>query len=400
MKLSFLILFSFLISSCDEASQKQNAQQKPMAMPVRVEQPESRMVEQWQEFTGRFQASQRVEIRARVSGYLEEIKFKDGQEVKKDDVLFVIDPRPYEIALKSSQARFDLSKSEYKRSKKLLNAKVISQENYDKDLQERRISEEVLNDAKLTLEFTKVKAPFSGKVSRRFVDQGSLISGGSDNSTLLTTLVTTSPIDLYFEGSETDFLKYVRSKKQLEKSGGSKTCQPVFAKLQDEDDFVHQGTVNFLDNELNPDTGTIQMRATFENEYGILEAGLFARIRLSWEGPEQKLLVKDEAIGTEQTQKYLYVLDGDNKAFRKYVTLGSLTEDGLRIIEDGLVLEDRIVVASLHMVRDGSLISPIMKEVPEKKEKKTIQEKNEPKSEPKKIMLKKEILESNKKTIE
>ncbi|MFT6106877.1 MAG: RND family efflux transporter MFP subunit [Rickettsiales bacterium] len=393
MKLSFLILFSLLLSSCDEDPQKQNNQQKPIELPVRVEKPESRLVDQWQEFTGRFQGSQRVEIRARVDGYLEEIKFKDGQEVKKNDVLFVVDPRPFMIALTESQASFDLADSEYNRAKKLLLSKVISQENHDKSLREQRIAETALNNAKLNVEFTKVKAPFDGKISRTLVDRGSLISGGNGNSTLLTTLVQTSPIDLYFEGSETDFLKHVRAKKQLEKSGGSKNCQPVFAKLLDENDFIHQGTVNFLDNELNSDTGTIQMRASFANESGILEAGLFARIRLSWEGPDQKLLVKDSAVGTEQTRKYLYVLDGDNKAFRKYVTLGSLTEDGLRIIENGLLAEDRIVVASLHMVREGSVISPILKEVQKIEEDQKELKNPKRKAEQKKMMIEEELSE-------
>lgn len=344
------------LSSCKEEVGAGPEGHMQSSVSVRVEQPEQRVVTEWDEFTGRFQAVQRVELRARVSGYLDEIKFEDGRIVQKDDVLFVIDPRPFQIAMKSAKARFELANKEFKRAKMLRSSKAISEEDYDQRLQEHSITQALLDEAKLNLEFTEVKAPFTGRISRNRVDVGSLISGGA-SATLLTTLVTTSPIELYFEGSEGDLLHYLRTRKKTE-DGRSET-HPVFAKLQDEDTFVHEGKINFLDNELAFDTGTIQVRAIFDNETDILRPGLFARLRIAINDPVAVLLVPANVIGTEQTRKYIYTLDQDNKAVRTYVKLGSLTEDGLRIIKSGLTTENWVVVGGLHMVRPGVEILPI-----------------------------------------
>ncbi|MGH1403451.1 MAG: efflux RND transporter periplasmic adaptor subunit [Alphaproteobacteria bacterium] len=360
--IAFALIAAVPLSACNDAKDQQA---DPMAMmmangiPVRVETPQSRTVTEWDEFTGRFQAAQRVEIRARVSGYLDNIQFTDGQIVQKDDALFVIDQRPFKIALDSAQARFEFANKEFKRARNLRASKAISEEDYDQRLQEMRIAKADLEDAKLNLEFTEVKAPFTGRISRNRVEVGSLISGGNDGATLLTTLVTTSPIEFYFEGSETDMLRYIRAREKGEASDDRSTPYPVFAKLQDEDKFLHEGQINFLDNELAPDTGTIQVRATFENKDGILEPGLFARLRIAMSKPIDAVLVPPHIIGTEQTRKYVYTLDTENKAVRSYITLGGLTEDGLRIVKSGIETDVRMIVGGLHMVQPGALIAPI-----------------------------------------
>lgn len=355
--LSTLMLAAVIsLSSCKEEVDAGAAGHMQSSVPARVALPQQRIVTEWEEFTGRFQAVQRVELRARVNGYLNEIRFDDGQIVQKDDVLFVIDQRPFKIAVKSAKARFDLANKEFKRAKTLHSSKAISDEDYDQRLQEYSITKSSLEEAQLNLEFTEVRAPFTGRISRNRVDVGSLITGGA-NATLLTTLVTTSPIELYFEGSEGDLLHYLRTRKKDD--DGKKKAHPVFAKLQDESDFFHKGEINFLDNELASDTGTIQVRAIFDNENDILRPGLFARLRLAINAPEEAIIVSPNVIGTEQTRKYVYTLDQDNKAVRTYVELGSVTNDGLRIIKSGLTADKIIVVGSLHMVQPGVDITPI-----------------------------------------
>lgn len=344
------------LSSCKEEAGVGQKGHMQSSVPARVERPQQRIVTEWDEFTGRFQAMQRVELRARVSGYLDEIKFEDGEIVQKDDVLFVIDQRPFQIAMTSAKARFVLANKELKRAKTLRASKAISEEDYDQRLQEYSITKASLDEAQLNLEFTEVKAPFTGRISRNRVDVGSLISGGA-SATLLTVLVTTSPIELYFEGSEGDLLHYLRTRKKTEE--GKSETHPVFAKLQDESDFVHNGEINFLDNELAFDTGTIQVRAIFDNEDDLLRPGLFARLRIAINEPAEVILVSPNVIGTEQTRKYIYTLDQGNKAVRTYITLGGLTEDGLRIVKSGLAAQDRIIVGGLHMVQPGVEIAPI-----------------------------------------
>ncbi|MGH1376089.1 MAG: efflux RND transporter periplasmic adaptor subunit [Alphaproteobacteria bacterium] len=347
------------LSACNDKQDNAMGHQMGGAVPVRVETTQARMITEWDEFTGRFQAAQRVEIRARVSGYLDDIKFEDGQIVQKGDVLFVIDQRPFTIALNSETARFELADKEFRRARNLRKSKAISEEDYDQRLQEMRIAKATLDEAKLNLEFTEVRAPFTGRISRNRVDVGSLVSGGSANATLLTVLVSIAPIELYFEGSEADVLRYMRAAENGEIPRDRGKEHAVFARLQDEDEFMHEGKINFLDNELNQDTGTIQVRAVFDNQEGFLEPGLFARLRISMGKPSKRVVVPPQVIGTEQTRKYVYALDGESKAMRKYVVLGSLTDDGMRVVKSGLEENERIIVGGLHMVQPGTLIAPI-----------------------------------------
>lgn len=347
-----------LLSACEQKSaESAAAQAAPQAMPTRVEQPLVRKVTEWHEFTGRFQAVRRVELRARVSGYLEEIRFEDGQIVQKNDVLFVIDQRPFKIALDSAQARFNTADNEFRRVKKLLNTQAVSQEIYDQRLQDMRIAKATLDAARLELAYTEIKAPFTGRISNNRIDVGNLVS--SSENTVLTTIVTISPIEFYFEGSETDLLSYIRARENGKTLGKRAKGLAVYVRLQDESDFVHEGKINFIDNELDNDTSTIQARAIFDNEQQILEPGMFGRMRLATEEPTDAMLIPQGIIGTEQTRKYVYVLDTENKAMRKYVTLGRVTDDGLRVIRSGIDKNDRVIVGNLQKIQPGMLIAPI-----------------------------------------
>ena len=351
--LSSLTALTLILGNSATVSASEPGQQ---GIPVRVGTPAVETVQEWDEFTGRFRASERVELRARVNGYLEEVRFTDGQMVEKGDVLFVIDQRPFQYAVDSAEARFDLADKELKRAKSLRRTKAISEEDYDERLQEQRIAKSELDEAKLNLEFTEVKAPISGRAGRNLVDVGNLVNG---EAALLTTIVTTAPIEFYFEGSEEEFLRYARSARTNKGAPQRGEGYPVTLKLQDEDDFVHEGTLNFIDNELDENTATIQVRAVFPNEDGILLPGLFGRLKVAMAGPFESVVLPPEIIGTEQTRKYVYVLDAENKAKRAYVKLGGLTESGQQIIKEGLTAEDRVILGGLHMVRPGAVIAPI-----------------------------------------
>ncbi len=352
-----LTLTALLVSGCEKKTPE--ASPNIAAIPARVETPELRMITEWNEFTGRFQALDRVEIRSRVGGYLEEIRFKDGQEVKKGDVLFVVDQRPFEIELKSAEARFEFADKEFKRAGGLRKSNAISEEEYDQRIQEMRVAKAEMENARLNLEFSKIKAPFDGRISRNLVSSGSLISGGNANATHLATLLTVSPIEFYFEGSEADVLAYHRLRLSGSITGERGAAQPVYLKLQDENTFVHEGIFNYVDNELRTDTGTMEGRAIFDNTNGIFEPGMFGRMRATFREPSKYLVVPETIIGTEFNRKYVYALSADNKAVRKYVTLGQITEDSQRVIKSGLETNDRVVVGGLHMVRPNALISPI-----------------------------------------
>ncbi len=362
------LLTAIFLSACNQESNDNKRSPFGGAVSARIEQPQLRMITEWDEFTGRFQAMQRIEVLARATGYLQDIKFKDGQIVQKGEVLFVIDQRPFQIALKRAKARYELADKEYKRAKGLRTLKAISEEDFEQRLQERHVVKADLDEARLNMAFTEVKASFTGRISRSLVDIGSLISGDNSSATLLTTLVSIHPIEFYYEANETDLHNYMRAREKGQYSDDRREPHPVFVKLKDEDDFVHKGMIDFRDNELDADTGTIQIRAVFQNKKGLLESGMFARLRVSWRGASEMIVVPSHVIGTEQTRKYIYALDKDNKAVRKYVVLGTVTEDNFRVIHEGLSIEDRIIVGNLHKIQPNTPVKPIEGRVSETKQ--------------------------------
>ena len=360
LKITLVSFFSLSLISCNDDTDTPPKNAAPQGIPVRVAAPQVKNLTEWNEFTGRFQAHQRVEIRARVSGYLDAIKFEDGQIVKKGDVLFIIDQRPFQIAVDQEQARFDAANSEYLRAKGLRKSKSISEELYQERLQVMRIAKASLDQARLNLEFTEIKAPISGRISNNRIDVGNAVNGNlASSATLLTTIVSTAPIEFYFEVTETELLNYLRARQRGEALSDRGKNYPVFLKLQDEDDFLHRGKINFADNEISEDTGTVLVRAIFDNREQLFEPGMFARLRLARGPASDKIIIPQHVIGTEQTRKYVYALDSENKAQRKYLKLGAIVEDNMQVVHSGLEREDRIVIGGLHMVRPGALITPI-----------------------------------------
>ena len=349
----------------------------PQAMPVEVSSPLIEKITEWDEYTGRFEASNRVEVRARVSGFLESVNFADGQMVNKGDVLFTIDDRPFRIAL--DQANGDLSQAQaslktaqdnFERVESLRESGAVSIEEYDRRKQALeyakasiQLSQARVDNAKLNLEFTRVTAPMAGLVSRDRVNEGNLIDGGSSNSTLLTTIVATSPIDFYFTGSESDYLRYVRLARNGERRSARSEGIPVFIKLQDEEDFVHEAKMDFVDNEIDISTGTIESRAVLENKDHLLEPGMFGKARIAGSAEHEAIMIPDEIIGTNQSIRFVYVLGEGNLVTTKNVTLGPLHSNGLRIIRDGISQEDKLITNNIQKIRQGIAVTPIETEL-------------------------------------
>jgi RND family efflux transporter MFP subunit len=361
--LSVMASLALLIAGCER--QVGAAQGAPHAAPqVSIAQVISRPITEFDEFTARFEAVERVELRPRVSGYIASVNFTQGREVKKGDVLLVIDPRPYQAELKRAQAQLaqarsqlELSKSERDRAIKLLAARAISREEYD-----ARLSGSVeaganvdaaaaaVETAALNLEFTRVTAPISGIVGRAEVTAGNLVTSGQ---TLLTTLVSIDPIYVSFDGDEQAYLKYL----ELGRSPSANANQPVYVGLADESGYPHQGVMVFVNNEIDAATGTVRARGLFENHSRAFVPGMFARVKLPGSTPHPAVLVNDSAIGTDQNAKYVLVVGADNKAQYRPVDLGPMV-DGLRVVRTGLTAGDSIVVNGLQRVRPGSVISP------------------------------------------
>ena len=350
-------LMSLVLVSCSAEKGQQSPQAMPAAVPVKVGKPVTKQVNDWAFFYGHFRAAKRAEIRARVTGYLDRVNFDDGQVVRQGETLFVIDQRPFINALDVATAQYELAKSEYEKVDKLRATQAVSEELFEQRYQEFRVAKAALNDAKLNLEYTEIKAPFMGRVGRNLIDEGNLISQGS--STVLTTLVSTAPIEFYFEVSEGEMLSYTRARMAGEAEAERGAAYPVQIRLQDETNFEHLGQINFLDNEISMDTGTIEVRAIFENNDGLFEPGMFAELRLARRSPFDGLVIPQEIVGTELNRKFVYALDENNLAYRKYITLGAITDAGEQIVESGLTSDDRIVMGGLHMVRPGVTIQPI-----------------------------------------
>ena len=323
------------------------AQQGPM--PVTVAKPLIKKITEWDEYTGRFEATNRVEIRARVSGFLESIHFKDGDLVNKGDLLFVIDPRPFEAqldvakaSLEAAKTRVNLAEREFKRAESLLKRNNISRETFDQRQAELATAQSTvlsaqaqIRIAKLNLEFTQVKAPISGRVSDARVDVGNLVEGGSAQSTLLSTLVSIDPILFTFSASEAEFLKYSRLDATGRRDSSRSAANPVFVRLMDEDSFTREGRMSFVDNELSPNTGTIRAQAVFENSSGFLVPGVFGRLRLIGSDEYEAVLIPDSAVVSDQSKKMVLIVDADGNVKAAPVDMGPLHE-GLRVIHGGL----------------------------------------------------------------
>jgi RND family efflux transporter MFP subunit len=343
------------LAACSESTETRGA---PPPAEVDVSKPIEAVVTQWDEYTGRFGAVEQVEIRARVSGYLEKTNFKDGQAVSKGDTLFIIDQRPFKIALQSAQSRLDLAKKERDRGIDLRRQNSISQEEVDRRTNEYELALAAYENAKLEMEFTEVKSPINGVVSRDFVNVGNLVTGGASGATLLTTVVSLDPIHFYFDAGEQDLLKYIRLSQNDKRESSRTHSNPVQIRLQDETEFTHLGVMDFVDNQVDQSTGTIQGRAILDNPGGHILPGIFGRIRLLSQENVEVMLVPDTIIGTDQSRKFVYTVDADNKMGRKFVQLGKLHTPELRVIKSGLEMNDTVLVNGLMRARPGALVSP------------------------------------------
>jgi multidrug efflux system membrane fusion protein len=336
----------------------------PAAAKVNVAKVIEQPVNEWDEVTARLESPETVQVRPRVSGQIDSVAFTDGELVKKGDLLFQIDPRPFEAdvhrleaQLQQSKAAAQRSTNEAQRGERLRTNNAISAELADSrttTAQESKAAvaaiQAQLDLARLNLSFTRVTAPITGRVSRAEITAGNIVTA---DQTILTSLVSTDKVYAYFDADERVFLKY----NQLARDGKRGATTPVYMGLSNEAENPHLGQMNFVDNQVNPRTGTIRGRAVFDNSKGEYTPGLYARLKLVGSGTYSAMLIKDEAVGTDLGKKFVLVVDKDNKAIYRSVDLGPKLE-GLRIVRSGLSKDDRIVVTGLQRVRPGSPVDP------------------------------------------
>jgi multidrug efflux system membrane fusion protein len=342
------------------------------APAVTVADVTGRDITEWDEFTGRFEAVDAVEIRPRVSGYLRRVLFAEGKEVRKGEVLFEIDPRPYEADLAGAEAELERARSgaalaarEVERAQRLVTVQAISREEYDARVSAAaqggssvRAAEAAVAMARLNLEWTRVRAPISGRVSNAMVTEGNLVQAGPPGATLLTTVVSLDPIYVYFDSDEQTFLKYGALARAGLRQSSHVAQTPVHLGLANENGgFPHRGYVDFLDNQLDSRSGTIRTRAVFSNRDRLFTPGLFARLKLVGSGRYRATLILDRAIGTDQDKKFVLIVKPDSTVDYRPIQIGRLV-DGLRIVTGGLVPGDRIVINGLQRVRPGMKVTP------------------------------------------
>jgi len=365
---SLAVLLAIALSGCGEKPQPQAA---PAAPPVTVAQPTKRTVTDWDEFTGRFEAVEEVQVRARVGGFVTSVEFRDGAIVHTGDLLYVIDARPFEAValqadgqLSDARAKAELAKRELDRGLTLVQTSAVSESIVDQRrqaLQAARAAEMqaegALKAAQLNIEFTHVVAPITGRVSRHLVSVGNLVQGSEGSSTLLTSIVSLDPIYIYFDVDEATYLKNNKLWFEGRRPSSRDTPNPVQVTLTGGTKPSHEGKMDFLDNRLDVSTGTLRSRAVIPNKDLSILPGQFGRVRLIGSSPYEALLLPDTAVATDQSRKIVFVVKDDNTVEAKPVTLGPLDE-GLRVIREGLKPEDRVIVNGLQRARVGAKVTP------------------------------------------
>jgi multidrug efflux system membrane fusion protein len=364
----FAFLALLFLTGCGDKPSQPAAAAPP---PVTVAQPVKRTVTDWDEFTGRFEAVEEVQVRARVGGFVTNVEFRDGAIVHAGDLLYVIDPRPFEAValqadgqLSDARARAELAKRELDRALTLVQTSAVSESIVDQRRQTLQAAhaaqmqaEGALKAAHLNIEFTHVTAPMTGRVSRHLVSVGNLVQGSEGNATLLTSIVTLDPIYIYFDVDEATYLKNNRLWFEGRRPSSRDTPNPVQVTLTGEAKPSHEGKMDFIDNRLDVSTGTLRSRAVIPNKDLSILPGQFGRVRLIGSAPYEALLLPDAAIATDQSRKIVFVVKDDDTVEAKPVTLGPLDE-GLRVIREGLKAEDRVIVNGLQRARVGAKVTP------------------------------------------
>jgi RND family efflux transporter MFP subunit len=367
-----VVMAALALAACDGASEGQAGAAPPP--PVTVANPLLMPITEWYEFTGRFEATESVEVRARVSGYLAEVAFEDGQIVEQGQVLFVIDRRPYQAAveqlqaqLSSAGARVDLANAELQRAEQLVNNENISRSTYDQRMQQMRVAEAAqtmaeaaVREAELDLEFTEVRAPISGRISDRRVDIGNLVTG-DPSATLLTTIVALDPIHFVFDMSEADYLGFQRAVEEGELSSARDRSTVVQVRLPDEPDtetWSRSGHMDFVDNRIDQGAGTIRARAELANPDHFITPGQFGQLRLPGSPRYEAILVPDSAIVADQADKIVLTVTADGTVEPRTIREGPRYAGGLRIVRRGLEPSDRIIINGLMRARPGAKVDP------------------------------------------
>ena len=353
-------LFALALTSCGD---------KPP--PVTVAQPVKRTVTDWDEFTGRFEAVEEVQVRARVGGFVTSVEFRDGAFVRAGDLLYVIDSRPFEAVaaqadgqLSDARAKAELAKRDLDRGLSLVQSSAVSEQVVDQRRQALQaahaaetIAEGALKAAQLNIEFSHVMAPISGRVSRHLVSAGNLVQGSEGSSTLLTSIVSLDPIYIYFDVDEATYQRNSKLWFEGKRPSSRDTANPVQVTLTGETKPSHDGKMDFLDNRLDVSTGTLRSRAVIPNKDLSILPGQFGRVRLIGSSPYEALLLPDTAIATDQSRKIVFVVTADNTVEAKPVVLGPLDE-GLRVIREGIKAEDKVIIEGLQRARVGAKVSP------------------------------------------
>lgn len=358
------ILAGLSIAGC----RKQAPPAAPPPPAVSVVQPIAREVVEWDEYTGRLESPEMVEVRARVSGYLDKVHFKEGKEVKKGDLLITIDRRPYKADLdratadfQKAQSQTELARSDADRARRLIETKAISVEDFDTKTRTytsaqaaEKSAQATLDSARLSYEFTEIHAPINGRIGRALVTEGNLVSGGlgGAGSTMLTTIVSQDPLHCYVDVDERSILKYLQLRKEGSRVSALDAEIPVEVALANETGFPRKGYVDFVDNKVDPTTGTVRCRGVIPNPDRSLGPGFFARLRLPGSGKYQALLLPDRAFGSDQAQKFVYVVNAEKKVEFRPVKIGPII-DGLRVVTSGLKNGEQVIVEGLMRVRPG-----------------------------------------------
>jgi len=352
----------------DDSSAQPHQGQAPA---VKIAQPLSQEVTEWDEYTGRIEAVNSVEVSARVSGYLEKVNFKAGDRVHKGDLLFLIDPKPFtaqlnyaEAELERAKSRHELAKNDLSRAEHLFRAKAISEEEHDarsKGLRETaaavQSAQANLYTARLNLEFTQVRAPIDGRIGRELITAGNLVNGGGGDATVLTFIVSTDPVYVYVDADERSVLKYRRQARKKGRGSLGDAHTPVELAVADEPDFPHQGHLDYISPREDAATGTLTLRGIFANPDELLSPGFFARMRIRQSVPYPAILLPDRAIGTDQAQRFVWVVNQQNRVEYRKVELGAHIGQ-FRVITQGLKPEEWAVIEGLQKLKPGATVNP------------------------------------------